>query len=490
MSSGFPRLSKFMPKAPGQDGTSNIQSNYPQPRHPPPPLPPRSDDISPEPSLMMQRERLGARYISNNSPQPQAARYPCNNSPPTYGARYISNNSPTEEDRSQGARYISNNPTPVEDLTDRWQQGARYISNTSLEDVQGARYISSNSPQPTHPYKAYEPQKVVPALEKSQMLDHRPAMGELTDKNAELLEQLKLMRIECDRKTTAVDDMVTEILETESMLAEKEAEIARLSKELEQRTPQFSKMEELFKKRQEAALEEKERKIVTLQAEVTRLSGPTLNADAIMLQQQLAEKDDLLTKMTAALRAWESGWQSHMQKEKEKIEAAIEAKYSGSNSELREQTTRREQAEARLRDLETRQSTMDRSADEKVAAALAQAELQKSQSDAYLQQLRDLKDSNAALSHQIAESSKAQIDTGALDQLKRELTEARRLADFFKRNSEQASKNSKEVATANRALEEAVAAKTREVDEQNSLIQALKMQLGDMGGQQYSQMQY
>ena len=469
---GFHVCLKFMPKAPGQDGTSNIQSNHPQPRHPPPPLPPRSDDISPDPSLMMQREperTFGARYISNSSPQPQ-------------GAGYTSNNSSPGEDIYYGARYISNNSPPGETLNDR-SQGARYISN-------GARYSSINSPQPTHSYKAYEPQKAVPALEKSQMLHHRPAMGELTDKNAELLEQLKLMRIECDRKTTAVDDMVTEILETESMLAEKEAEIARLSKELEQRTPQFSKMEELFKKRQEAALEEKERKIVTLQAEVTRLSGPTLNADAIMLQQQLAEKDDLLTKMTAALRAWESGWQSHMQKEKEKIEAAIEAKYSGSNSELREQTTRREQAEARLRDWETRQSTMDRSADEKVAAALAQAELQKSQSDAYLQQLRDLKDSNAALSHQIAESSKAQIDTGALDQLKRELTEARRLADFFKRNSEQASKNSKEVATANRALEEAVAAKTREVDEQNSLIQALKMQLGDMGGQQYSQMQY
>ena len=133
---------------------------------------------------------------------------------------------------------------------------------------------------------------------------------------------------------------------------------------------------------------------------------------------------------------------------------------------------------------------MDRTTDEKVAAALAQAELQKSQSDAYLQQLRVLKDSNAALSQQVAESSGAQIDMGALDKLKLELTEARRLADFFKRNSEQTSKNSKEVASTNRALEEAVAAKTREVDEQNSLIQALKMQLGDMGGQQYSQMQY
>ena len=430
-SSASNTVNRSAPQALGQDGKSNMQSRYPQPRHPPPPLPPRTDD------MFHDEAQYGARYISNL-------------------------------DATQGARYISNN-TP--------------------EESYGARYISNNSPQTTQSYKAFERQSVVPALEKSQTLDHRPAMGELTDKNAELLEQLRLMRIECDRKTTAVDDMVTEILETENILAEKEAEIARLSTELEQRTPQFSKMEEMFTKRQEAALEEKERMIVTLQAEVNRLSAPmpSLNADAMMLEQQLAQKDDLLTKMTTQLRAWESGWQSHMQKEKEKLEAAIESKYSGSSSELREQTVRREQAEARLRELETRQSTIDRTTDEKVAAALAQAELQKSQSDAYLQQLRVLKDSNAALSQQVAESSGAQIDMGALDKLKLELTEARRLADFFKRNSEQTSKNSKEVASTNRALEEAVAAKTREVDEQNSLIQALKMQLGDIGGQQYSQ---
>lgn len=420
--------SKSTPQTLGWDQTSGLQANNPHVKHPPP-LPPRENGISPQLGLMMQMQ-----------------------------------------------------PAQIRDT----------------------KYNTNDSYQAPQSYKAYDPRSAVPATTTSQRPDNRSPMSNLADQNAELMEQLRAMHIECDRKTTAVDGMVTEILEIESLLAEKEAEIARLSAELEQKTPQFSKMEGLFKKRQAEALEEKERKIMTLQEEVTRLSTSTSNTETTLagkhnaelsdlqqksarLQEKLAEKDDVLRQTTSALRAWESGWQSHMQKEKEKLEAAIESKYSGPHSELREQQTRREEAEARLRDLETKQCAMEDArscaVDEKVAAALAQVELQKNQSETYLQQLRDLQNSNATLSQQIADSSKAQIDTATLDHLKAELNEARRLANFFKKNSEQTSKTSKEVASANRALEEAMAAKTREVDEQNSLIQAMKMQLGDMGGQ-------
>lgn len=400
-----------------------MQMKHAHVKHPPPPLPPRNSDTSPQPAFMVQVPSAGVRDTKFNN----------------------------------------------------------------------------NSYQTTQSYQAYDPRNAVPTTATSRRpVTTRPS-SDLAAENAELTEQLRAMRIECDEKTTAVDNMVTAIVESESLLAEKEEEIARLSAELEQKTPKFSKMEELFNKRQAEALKEKERKITALQEEVNRLSTSAWTTDtspaekhnaelsdlrqrSAGLQKQLAEKED-------QLGTWESGWQSHMQKEKEKLETAIESKYFGLHSELREQTSRREEAEARLRDLETKQSTMEdagsRAADGKVTAALAQVEFQKSQSETYLQQLRDLKDANAALSQQIAGSSKAQIDTAALDQLKAELEESRRLANFFKKNSEQTSKNIKEVASANRALEEAIAAKTMEVDEQNSLIQAMKMQLGDMG-RQYS----
>jgi hypothetical protein len=374
------------------------------------------------------------------------------------------------------------------------------------DQTRDTKYNANGSSQTTQSYMAYDPRSAVPAMTFRQRPDNRSSTTSgPADQNAELMEKLKALRIECDRKTTALDEMVSEIVENEGLLAEKEAEVARLSAELKQKTPQFSKMEELFKKREAEALEEKDRKIKTLQEEVNRLL--TLNTDitstenhnaelsdlrqrSSRLQQELIEKDGQLRQKDSALKAWESGWQVHMQQEKEKLEATLESRYSNSHSELREQIARREEAEARLRDFEIKQDTVEdaraRVADEKIATALARADFQKSQSETYLQKLRELRDSNAVLSQQIEDTRKAQIDTAVLDQLKVELTEARRLANFFKKNSEQTSKTNKEAANANRTLQESLAAKTREVDDQNSLIQAMKLQLNDMGGQ-YSQ---
>jgi len=357
------------------------------------------------------------------------------------------------------------------------------MMQTQPAPIQGPQYSPNSSYQTTQPYKAYDPRSTVPAMAISQRQESRSPKSDLAHQNAELTEQVKELRVECDRRTTAVEDMLTAVLDAEGLLAEKEAEVVRLSAELDQETPQFSKMEEMFKKRQAEALADKDRKINTLQEEVHRLSTANTNTTiagnhnaelsdlrqrSSRLQEQLTEKDNLLKQTTTSLRAWESGWKSHMQKEKEKLDATIESKYASIHSELRDQTSRREQAEAR-----------SRSAADNAAAALAQVEAQTTQSETYLQQLTDLQRSHAALSQQFASaSSKPQIDSAVLEKLQAELSEARKLGAFFKKNSEQTSKTSKEVAAANRALQESMTAKTREVEEQASLIQALRLQLG------------
>jgi chromosome segregation ATPase len=171
-----------------------------------------------------------------------------------------------------------------------------------------------------------------------------------------------------------------------------------------------------------------------------------LRREATKLQDELARKEDLLRQTTTALKERESSWQAHTQEE------------------------------------EKQQSTKDMAsslvADDKITKLLAQVDFQKRQSETYLQQLRDPKNENAQLSHQLADSSTRQVDIASLDQLKADVNEARRLADFFKKNSEQTSKTNRELSSVKRALEETVANKTKEADDQNSLI--LKMQLGDM----------
>jgi chromosome segregation ATPase len=353
---------------------------------------------------------------------------------------------------------------------------------TQPAPVQGAQHSPHNSYQTTQSYKAYDPRSAVPATAISQRQDSRsprmsesPRMSDLAHQNAELTEQVKDLRVECDRRTTAVEDMLTAVLDAEGLLAEKEAEVVRLSAELDQKTSQFSKTEELFKNRQINNLQEEAHRLSTANtntalAENHNAELSDLRQSSLRLHEQLTEKDELLKQMTTALRAWESGWQSHMQKEKEKLEATIESKYAYARSELTDQTSRLEVAEAR-----------SRAAEHNVTAALAQVEAQKTQSQTYLQQLTDLQRSHATLSQQFTSaSSKSQMDSGALEKLQAELNEARKLGAFFKKNSEQTSKTSKEVAAANRALQESMTAKTREVEEQESLIQALRLQLGDV----------
>jgi hypothetical protein len=373
-------------------------------------------------------------------------------------------------------------------------------------------------------YAAYDPRIAEPSISMREMpASTSPNMHNLAEPTSQQLRtKLKTLRIERDETRDGLEKCLSELIATQASLEEKEAEIAkqsielltlrdeiaRLSTELKEKTLQFSKMEQLSKKREGQALENIDREIRALREEMDNVSisdkcmtSSTIDKNELLdlqrtsrrLLTDLEQKNELLRQKDSALKECDDGWQIKLYHERERLEAELKTKYSSSHAEVREHQLKRQEAEARLRYFETRHSTVKLQeekivvAEANAATALSQADFQKSQAETYLQQLRELKESYNSLSQTIQNNSNTSINNEAFEQLKAshaaELEEAHRLSSFFKNNSEQLSRKNREAMASNRSLQESLTVKSREVDEQNSLIQALKMQLAHMPDQ-------
>ncbi|KAJ9655650.1 hypothetical protein H2198_005548 [Neophaeococcomyces mojaviensis] len=198
------------------------------------------------------------------------------------------------------------------------------------------------------------------------------------------------------------------------------------------------------------------------------------------LEETLAHVDEQLRQKNSALKDLNTYWESKTQDMKQKIETEIKNQFERAETTSQQQLQQRYRAaEARAQELEAKLRSSEQQdqkvheAEVKAADALSKVELQRQEIQTYLQQLELLKGSNAGLTHTLEEGH-----NNALEQMKAshtaEIDEARRLLTFFKSNSERVSRKNQEAMAENRKLQQSLVVKTQQVEEQSSVISALR----------------
>lgn len=307
---------------------------------------------------------------------------------------------------------------------------------------------------------------------------------------------------ENDSTFEAMDQMLSDLLTTQQELEEKKVEIKvwrqkvhKLSSELEEKRIESEKTEKVFIEREKQGMLKKEREIFDLKQKVDRLSTELdgeenrseIETEVLDLRQkvgtltvQLIMKEEQLKKQDLALVEQESCWQIKLQALKEKLEAYLKEQHDRSQAEIAQHQLQTKEAEAQLQVIKAEKLSLDHQAESR---ALSQVEAEKSKANQYLRELQELRASHAAYiksQAEILETSKNK-ESQAHQQLQArhdtELEQLRRLSDFFRNNSERLSLTAKKMAATIRTLQDSVKTRDREIDDQKSLILALRHQM-------------
>lgn len=310
------------------------------------------------------------------------------------------------------------------------------------------RHVPVQPTQQTQPFKAYSPNSLGPnAYSPHRMLDPKVESPEVAYSPAQIAQfkpKLKSLRAERDAATVERDEakadrenMLTELLTTEAKLNETQVELTRYKNELSSLRGSHSRQ---------------------YSRGGGNINSDTANGHYEQYQEQPYQSDNHL------------------------------------RAQLQRLQQRCAKAEAYAHQLQSQQDTLTaqteqhlRAADSKATQAISLVDFHQSQADTYLRQLIELRESrsaSAAAAEQ--EFQKSKFDAETIEKLKTahtvDLDEARKLSQFFKMNSETAAKKHKEMTLETRRLQDSLHAKNREVEEQKGLIEALKLQMGEMPG--------
>ncbi|KAF4625530.1 hypothetical protein G7Y89_g12639 [Cudoniella acicularis] len=320
-----------------------------------------------------------------------------------------------------------------------------------------------------------------------------PKADKLSAENARLKAELKTLRNERDAGYDAMDKMLSDLMTAQEELEElkskvggEEPEVAglrhnveRLLIELEERDDQVMKLEKVVKGQEQSQnndgeLEDLKQKVADLSAQLE--SKTTVETELLELRQkvgnltaELDDKDAQLMRKEGVLKEQELSFQTRLGEQQGRLQA-----------EIAEHQTKRAQAETSFQSLRSEQSMVqqrqneDRElAESKATFALSQFEAEKRKAENCLRELQKLRNMQA--------DGKTEEDFRALQSKHAaELDELRRMSNFFKTNSERLSKQMKELMMKNRVLEDAAHTKDKEIDEQSSIIYALKVQLQEL----------
>lgn len=320
------------------------------------------------------------------------------------------------------------------------------------------------------------------------------AMEKLAAENARLKAELNTLRNERDTSYDAMDKMLSDLMTTQeeleavkSQMETRELEledfqgnVTRLLKELEARDDQVAKLQRLACTQDYTADNTQVRNLQRQNEHLfVRLED---EASTHMIDKELLERgrkvDDLtaaleekhaqLKEKEAALDNQEKSFQAELMEQEERMRAEIVE----SQTKLKEAGSQFQMLKSEQKSTEKRQrkERQEREAITTEALGLYAAEKQKAENClAELQKLRA-----------IQADSKAEEDVRALQAHNTELDSLRRMSNFFKANSERLSRQLKDLQVKSRDLEEADQTKDKEIDEQASLIYALKVQLQEL----------
>lgn len=249
-------------------------------------------------------------------------------------------------------------------------------------------------------------------------------------------------------------------------------------REQHERTEAEITKHQLRTKQAEARLEKIEAKQVSLNHhEESRVLAESKEAAALSQVEAEKSKSDQYLRELQELRA------SH---------AAIISQAETHKAEIAKHQLQIKQAEAQLQEIEAKKLSLEDQdkgrllAESKEAAALSQVEAENSKADQYFRELQELRASHAATIMSQAETHDNTIknQSQAAQQLQArqaaELEQLRRLSDFFKNNSKRLSRTTMEMKATIRTLQNSVQTRDREVDEQNSVILALRLQMEEL----------
>ncbi|KAH6678222.1 hypothetical protein B0J14DRAFT_582205, partial [Halenospora varia] len=319
-------------------------------------------------------------------------------------------------------------------------------------------------------------------------------MEKLAAENARLKAELNTLRNERDTSYDAMDKMLSDLMTTQeeleavkSQMETRELEledfqgnVTRLLKELEARDDQVAKLQRLACTQDYTA---DNTQVGNLQRQNEHLFVRLEDkASTHMIDKELLERggkvDDLtaaleekhaqLKEKEAALDNQEKSFQAELMEQEERMRAEIVE----SQTKLKEAGSQFQMLKSEQKSTEKKQrkERQEREAINTEALGLYAAEKQKAENClAELQKLRA-----------IQADSKAEEDVRALQAHNTELDSLRRMSNFFKANSERLSRQLKDLQVKSRDLEEADQTKDKEIDEQASLIYALKVQLQEL----------
>ncbi|MCJ1360026.1 MAG: kinetochore protein slk19 [Icmadophila ericetorum] len=357
-----------------------------------------------------------------------------------------------------------------------------------------------------------------PSNEKSKHIVSNSRIGALPQKTKKMADENSRLRIEIgnlvnerDTARDALEKMLSDLITAQSELEEQSGEMARkettllelqqkfdgLLAELEEIKCQSTNERSLFLEREKQAMAE-EAEMQELQAKVSKLSARAVEEKFTLKDENgvldlkekvenltvaLEKKDEQLREKDNMLKEQDRGWKATILDIRARVEANYNEQAKGAQAAIRQLQKLHESAEERVQDMQIAQSSLDESrrlVESQGTAALLQIEGEKRKAEQYLQELQQLRASHAAMAQREAENRIKEVDFQTLQELTQshaaETANLRQRLDFFKNNSERLSKENKTWIAEVRSLKETVDIKTREIEDQGSIIYALRAQ--------------
>ena len=341
-----------------------------------------------------------------------------------------------------------------------------------------------------------------PSNEKSKHIVSNSRIGALPQKTKKMADENSRLRIEIgnlvNERDTARDALESgEMARKETTLLELQQKFDGLLAELEEIKCQSTNERSLFLEREKQAMAE-EAEMQELQAKVSKLSARAVEEKFTLKDENgvldlkekvenltvaLEKKDEQLREKDNMLKEQDRGWKATILDIRARVEANYNEQAKGAQAAIRQLQKLHESAEERVQDMQIAQSSLDESrrlVESQGTAALLQIEGEKRKAEQYLQELQQLRASHAAMAQREAENRIKEVDFQTLQELTQshaaETANLRQRLDFFKNNSERLSKENKTWIAEVRSLKETVDIKTREIEDQGSIIYALRAQ--------------